>query len=286
MQNIAVIIPCLNRTNLLKRSLTSVINQSRKANQVYIIDDGSSQNIISSIPVHYSLNFIRTQKNKGVSAARNIALKKALKKNDWISFLDSDDEWLPTKLEKQEKFILENPNIKIFQTDEIWIRNDKRVNPQKQHLKQSGNIFEASLERCMITPSSVIIHKSLFEKYGLFDVELKACEDYDLWLRMSANNSIGLLNEKLLIRYQGHGDQLSLNTPILDRFRVHSLNKLLYKDYISKAQQQLILQTLLKKIGVIIAGAQKRNNYKIVSEFENILNNLKTIETKQIEPLL
>ncbi|MBU0650624.1 glycosyltransferase, partial [bacterium] len=123
------------------------------------------------------------QKNSGVSSARNKGI--LLSKGKYLAFLDSDDEWKKNKLKKQIEFFKENPALKICQTDEEWIRNGKWINQKKIHQKKSGWIFEPSLELCLISPSSVIIHKDIFDHIGLFDETLMACEDYDLWLRIT-----------------------------------------------------------------------------------------------------
>ena len=142
------------------------------------------------------------QSNAGVSSARNVGIKRA--SGDWIAFLDSDDEWLPEKLETQMNALYKNPEIKICHTNEIWIRNGTRVNPKKKHEKFGGWIFQKCLPLCCISPSSVIIHKSIFKEIGLFDDSLPACEDYDLWLRITARNPVLYIKDSLLRKYGGH----------------------------------------------------------------------------------
>jgi len=102
-----------------------------------------------------------------------------------------------------------DPSIKICYTDEIWIRRGKRVNPKKIHQKYSGWIYQQCLPLCIISPSSVIIHREVFEKVGLFDESLLVCEDYDLWLRVSHHYPIAFINKPLIIKNGGHEDQLS-----------------------------------------------------------------------------
>ena len=140
-------------------------------------------------------------------------------------FWDSDDEWLPEKLEKQIAFLQEHTAAKILQTNEIWLRNGARIYPKAYHKKAKGWAFVDMLERCLISPSSVIVHRQVFDKVGFFDENLPACEDYDLWLRTGVRFPVYLLVDELVTKYGGHEDQLSRQTE-LDRYRIQSLEKI------------------------------------------------------------
>jgi glycosyltransferase involved in cell wall biosynthesis len=167
---------------------------------------------------------LTNQATLGVSASRNLGIREA--KGDLICFLDSDDEFLPLKLQKQALYMEKRPSIMISQCQERWIRRGKRVNPGQRHLKREGDIFVDSLKLCLISPSAVILRPQLLEKVGLFDESFPACEDYDLWLRVLAGHEVGLLNEELVIRHGGRDDQLS-TMPGLDRYRIKALKKIL-----------------------------------------------------------
>lgn len=265
---VSVIIPTFNREKRLKEALDSVLNQTIKPFEIIVVDDGSTDNTKNLIKRNYpDFNYIY-QENKGVSAARNLGIKNA--KGDLLAFLDSDDSWKPEKLEKHIEFIMKNPKYRVSQTDEIWIRNGKFVNPMKKHKKVGGDIFIPSLNLCLISPSAVIIEKSAFEYYGLFDENLKACEDYDLWLRVSAFEEIGLLEEKLTVKYGGHSDQLSKAFPAMDRFRVYAIEKIL-KQNIKEEYRLAAIKVLKEKCCVLINGYKKRNKLKEVKNFESIL---------------
>ena len=230
------------------------------------MDDGSTDETLALMTSEYPEIVFIQQQNTGVSSARNVGIKRA--SGDWIAFLDSDDEWLPEKLEIQMKALYENPEIKICHTNEIWIRNGKRVNPKKKHEKFGGWIFQKCLPLCCISPSSVIIHKSIFKEIGLFDYSLPVCEDYDLWLRITARNPVLYIEEPFLIKYGGHEDQLSKKYWGMDRFRIKSLEKIIYSKGLSESDENAAKKMLTEKIHIFIQGAQKRGNINEARKFK------------------
>lgn len=271
MPLISIIIPTYNRKNLLVRAIKSVFNQSFKDYELIVIDDGSEDRTEElDILADHRVRYIRSEQNCGVSKTRNTGIK--LSKGEWIAFLDSDDEWFSEKLAKQLKWSRENPEYLIGQTKEIWIRNGKRVNPPSTHEKFQGDLFLVSLERCMITPSSVFIKRNLFDVVGVFNESLPACEDYDLWLRITSNYPIGLLDEYLLKRYGGHEDQLSSSIIGLDRFRIRSMLDLLKWGNLKESQIASVKVVLAKKAGIVANGYLKRGNNLLYEQYKNIEN--------------
>ena len=263
---ISVIVPTYNRAQQLPRALDSILCQSCSPKEIIVVDDGSTDETSALMTSEYPEIVFIQQQNAGVSSARNVGIKRA--SGDWIAFLDSDDEWLPEKLEIQMKALYENPEIKICHTNEIWIRNGKRVNPKKKHGKFGGWIFQKCLPLCCISPSSVIIHKSIFKEIGLFDYSLPVCEDYDLWLRITARNPVLYIEEPFLIKYGGHEDQLSKKYWGMDRFRIKSLEKIISSRVLSELDENAAKKMLMEKIYIFIQGAQKRGNIKEVKKFK------------------
>ena len=263
---ISVIVPTYNRAQQLPRALDSILCQSCSPKEIIVVDDGSTDETSALMTSEYPEIVFIQQQNTGVSSARNVGIKRA--SGDWIAFLDSDDEWLPEKLEIQMKALYENPEIKICHTNEIWIRNGKRVNPKKKHEKFGGWIFQKCLPLCCISPSSVIIHKSIFKEIGLFDYSLPVCEDYDLWLRITARNPVLYIEKPFLIKYGGHEDQLSKKYWGMDRFRIKSLEKIISSRVLSDLDENAAKKMLMKKIYIFIQGAQKRGNIKEVKKFK------------------
>ena len=237
---ISVIIPTYNRYELLKRAIQSILNQTYSVDEIMVIDDGSTDNT-KDIQKDFPEIIYIYQENQGVSCARNIGIQRA--KNEWIAFLDSDDEWHPEKLQKQVAFHQNNPDILMSYTAEKWVRDGKVVKIPKKYKKIGKDAFIENLSYCNIAPSSVIIHNSLIKKIGFFDESLEVCEDYDLWLRISSENEVGLLNEQLITKYAGHDKQLGFRKN-MDLIRIKVLERLLssIKDIIRKKQIETELE--------------------------------------------
>jgi glycosyltransferase involved in cell wall biosynthesis len=256
---ISVIIPTYNRGEFVAQAVASVLCQQMaqpEVVEVIVVDDGSNDATFQRLqPYRSSIVYVH-QANAGVSAARNAGLRIA--RGAWMAFLDSDDLWLPRKLARQLEYLAENPQCMICQTEEIWVRHGRRWNPKKVHRKPSGHCFPSLLERCMVSPSAVMVHRDLLDEVGGFDEGLPACEDYDLWLRIGVRYPIGLAPEALVIKRGGHPDQLSATTPALDRYRIRALAKLLRAAPLDAEQHRLALAVLRRKCQVYGQGCMKR----------------------------
>ncbi len=264
---ISVIIPTYNRGWIIKEAIVSVLAQDYLNFELIVVDDGSTD-ITHDILNSYQKNIlVLRQNNKGVSSARNRGLAEA--SGHFIAFLDSDDTWLPQKLSRQVDFFHSNPDALICQTEEIWIRNNVRVNPKKRHKKPSGMIFEPSLSLCLVSPSAVMIKRNLFEEVGLFDETLPACEDYDLWLRISCRHPVHLIDTPLIIKRGGHDDQLSAS-PGLDKFRIKARKKVIESGLLSAAQYQTAVETLTEKCDIYASGCRKRGRIGEAAYYESL----------------
>ena len=271
MPQVSVILPSWNRAGWLKKSIDSVLEQTFRDFELIVVDDASTDST-QEILTGYSgkIRSITFAKNLGVSAARNAAIKNC--DSEWIAFLDSDDYWHPDKLQKQIAQTVIRTECPIHFTDEIWIRNGVRVNPKKKHQKLDGWIFKPSLELCLISPSTVLLKRELFEVHGLFDENLPICEDYDLWLRLTAQHQVALLSEKLMTRHGGHEDQLSQSDWGIDRYRVQSIIKILKTEKLRPQDRSAAIVVLLKKCRIIINGFRKRGKLEEVVKYEKIVN--------------
>jgi len=269
-ESISVIIPTFNRAYCLPRAIDSVLAQSHPVEKICVIDDGSTDDTHQLLQSNYpQIHYIR-QENKGVSAARNEGVRKT--KSQWIAFLDSDDEWLPHKIEKQLFELTQQPMYKLIHCDEVWIRNGVRVNPMNKHKKSGGDIFESCLPLCAISPSASIIQRELLLEVGLFDESLPACEDYDLWLRICSRYPVLYVNEKLLRKYGGHEDQLSRQHWGMDRFRVDALDRIIRGGFLQSGQVKAARDILTNKCRILISGADKRGNQELLDKYQALLS--------------
>ena len=263
---VSVIIPTLNRINTLQRAIDSVIAQSFKSIEIIVVDNGSSDGSVKMLKKYYPTVKVIHEHKVGVSASRNKGIKYA--SSPWIAFLDSDDAWDQNKLEKQIN-LLHNSHDKyrLIHTNEIWIRNGKKINQMKKHQKFGGYIFNECLSLCCVSPSSVLIDRSIFDDMGLFNENLPVCEDYDMWLRICSKEEVLFLDEKLTFKYGGHKDQLSKSYWGMDRFRVNSIENLILNYDLNTDQKNKSMATLIKKLKIIINGAKKRNNSSVINEY-------------------
>ncbi|MFH1541466.1 MAG: glycosyltransferase [bacterium] len=230
---VSIIIPTRNRPLFTKEAIESIEAQTFRDYEIIVVEDAG----------------------ENVSVARNFGVSQSSGK--YIAFLDSDDLWHKRKLEKQLKYLKEHPEFKICYTNERWERNGQHLNQLKKHQKYHGWIFDKCLPLCIISASSIIMERGVFDELGGFDEDLVVCEDYDLWLRMALKYPIAFLDEKLIVKRGGHADQLSKKYWGMDRFRIQSLEKILDLR-LSEHQKEQVKAELKRKKEIFSAGARKR----------------------------
>jgi glycosyltransferase involved in cell wall biosynthesis len=205
---ISVIAPTKNRNNYLSLAIRSVLSQTYPDFEVILIDaSGDAAEIVRRFNDN-RIRYIFSENDRGVSAARNIGIRLA--QGEYIAFLDDDDVWLPSKLQKQLEFIEKNPAVALVYCG-IWIINSfgKTIG---FILPYKGQVYPEILKwNCIGGCSRVLIRKSNLNEIGLFDEDLTVGEDQDLWLRMSKHYSFGYLNE-LLSEYRVHKNRLSTDS--------------------------------------------------------------------------
>jgi glycosyltransferase involved in cell wall biosynthesis len=274
MGRVNVIIPTFNRAKRLIRAISSVLDQTFTDFEIIVVDDGSTDgtNLALNRFGERILYEAHTQ-NRGVSAARNTGIGRACA--PLIAFLDSDDYWLPEKLAVQVEYFDRHPCTMVSQTDEIWIRNGRRVNPRKRHQKPSGDIFKPSLRLCLVSPSAVMLRRSILDEVGLFDEDLPACEDYDLWLRISCRYPVYLIRQELVVKEGGHIDQLSRSHWGLDRYRIRALVKLIQSGVLDESQVKSAMDELSFKCRIYAGGCLKRGKHQEGNFYLQLPRNLK-----------
>lgn len=265
VMRISVVIPSYNRRHTLERALQSVFDQTSRVDEVILVDDGSTDGSSEMVRQLFPEVIVLKQPNLGVSAARNRGIAKA--RCEWIALLDSDDSWLPQKIDQIRKAHKLQPDFVLYHSDEIWIRHGVRVNPMQKHRKCGGWIFEQCLPLCAISPSAAVICKSTLESLGNFDENLPACEDYDLWLRLCHQFPVHHVAQALVTRYAGHDDQLSQQHPVMDRFRIRALHRLLTTQNLKTEFRQAAEAMLLSKLDILLKGAIKHQNQALLEEF-------------------
>lgn len=257
---VSVIIPTYNRAPVLERAIRSVFEQSVESWELWIVDDGSTDETSEVLKKYLSdprIKLIRTE-NNGVSSARNRALEKV--KTPYICFLDSDDEWMKEKLFQQLSFMEKHPEIPLVHGEEVWIRNNKRVNPMKKHKKSGGDVFFDSLKLCCISPSTVMVRREVFKEFGMFREDFPVCEDYDLWLKISCRYKVGFINENLITKYGGHEDQLSRKFKAMDYWRILSIADLLESKKMNEEKTMASIKELKEKSRILLNGYRKHSN--------------------------
>lgn len=265
---VSVVLPTYNRWPMVSEAVESVLEQSFKRFELIVVDDGSQDGTLDRLQKYGTSLTVIAQPRRGVASARNLGLSWS--SGRYVAFLDSDDLWRPTKLEVQAGYMESHPEVEICQTEEIWVRNGVRVNSKKRHRKPSGDIFHASLGLCLVSPSAVMMTRELLHRLGGFDERFPVCEDYDLWLRIARDTAVPLIDQPLVVKRGGHGDQLSRATWGMDRFRVQALAKLL-RSGLQGEKKEWVLEVLRGKITILVQGAKKRKKEEEARNYERLL---------------
>jgi glycosyltransferase involved in cell wall biosynthesis len=259
---VSVIIPAYNRAKRLERAVRSVLEQGGVRFELLVVDDASEE---PSEALYRELEelghrVIRQERNSGPGPARNVGAKVA--RGEWLAFLDSDDHWLPGKLETHLSS-LRSSGLRIGQAEEIWYRDGERVNPPKPHRIQGGDLFARSLKAVCVSSSTVMLKRELFWEHGGFDEELFVCEDYALWLSIAAQQEFEFCPEPLVVKYGGHDDQLSKALPAMDRFRILALLKGLHSGAFGEREEAAVKE-VSRKLRILAKGSAKRGRVEAV----------------------
>ncbi len=254
---IDVVIPAFNRRRRLEAAIRSVLEQNCRNFNCLVVDDGSTDGTGKMVKTFGSAVTCLHQENRGPAAARNRGIRAG--RGPLVAFLDSDDRWHPEKLAIQAAAMEEAPGCLISHTQEIWYRRGELLPQKKRHRKPTGDIFPRSLALCVVSMSTVMVRRALFDRVGYFDEDLPCCEDYDFWLRASLETPFLLVDRPLTFKEGGRPDQVSaVYREGMDRFRIRSLVNLVRSEKLSGEQKNLALAELRRKCGIYGRGALKR----------------------------
>lgn len=262
MPKVSVIIPTHNRAMLLKKAIQSVLDQSYTDFEIMVYDDASTDNtpqVVESF-TDKRIKFTRHERNIGVNEVRNNAVINS--NSDYIAFLDDDDEWLPTKLEKQIG-VLEGSTDKLgaVYTGAYWIdmKLDKLVKTSVPRYR--GNILKDLLMDNFITTASIIIKRPCFNKVGLFDSDCKYAEDFDMWIRIATEFDFDYVAEPLVKIYRNE-ISISMNYAVV----INGLERLLTKHRELFAGDDKALGNHLFKLGIAYCynGNTRLGRYNIL----------------------
>ncbi len=265
---VSVVVPTHDRGELVARAVRSVLEQTRPAEEIVVVDDGSADGTAELVGRRFPAARLLRQARHGVSAARNRGIAAAAA--EWLAFLDSDDAWRPSKLARQLEALEQDPQFLACHTDEIWIRRGVRVNPRRVHRKYGGWIYHRCLPLCCISPSSILLHRGLLDRIGGFDENFAVCEDYEMWLRLTNRFPVQFVPEPLVVKYGGHSDQLSRSRWGLDRYRVSALVKCYRGCALSHQQRIWTAREIVRKSTILAEGFRKRGKESSARYFRQV----------------
>ncbi|WP_163399996.1 glycosyltransferase family 2 protein [Flavobacterium fluviatile] len=186
----SIIIPLYNKESFIENTLKSIFSQTFTDYEIIVVNDGSTDNS-EKIVLAFNDNRIRfySQNNQGVSAARNVGIKKS--KGDFIAFLDADDYWYPNHLEILEKLIKDYPYAGLYASRYISKVSEKKfvtnsfLNIDENFSGIVPDFFYSSLVSRIALTSAVIVPKAVFDKTGFFNTSITSGQDLDLWIRIA-----------------------------------------------------------------------------------------------------
>lgn len=212
---VSVVIPTYNRTDYLENAIRSVVKQSYTNIEIVVIDDGSYNNYAQSICAQFSNCNYHYKENGGLSSARNYGVNLA--KGEYVAFLDDDDFWERSKIEKQVKVLLGNSSVDCVHSSAAVVDENGKLTgdligaAQNKIHKRSGYVFWNALGTWVIKSPTPLMRKKVFQSDLLFDETIKVGEDVDFYQRMFFRHKVHYINEPLAFyREYDHQERLSV----------------------------------------------------------------------------
>jgi len=206
---ISVVIPAMNRANVIERAVNSALEQTIPVHEIIIVDDGSTDDsieVIKKMPAYGTkIKLLLNETNMGAPYSRNKGAAQA--EGEFIAFLDSDDRWLPSKLEKQMSLQSSSGACAVF-TNFVFIRNGTR---QLGQVKEKVTLADLFGRNVLGATSSLVVKKAVFEEVSGFTQDLPSCQDWDLYLRLAQKTDLYCLTEPLVEYHIDGGQRISTN---------------------------------------------------------------------------
>lgn len=224
---VCVVVPAHNSEATIGRALDSVTAQTLPPDRILVVDDASVDATAKVAQAHPDpkVEVIRLEKNLGAAGARNVGIQNA--GTDLIAFLDADDEWLPTKLEKQVSLILAEPKSSFVSCgSDLFSPAGRNLGDiyRGQTVTAGANAWKALLEDNYVTTPSVLVWRKHLDDLGGFNQSLKIAEDQDMWIRLAERGGLGYVFESLVRVHERHSslsagsfnDQLLYTLPMIE----------------------------------------------------------------------
>lgn len=263
---VSVIIPTHDRLALLMEAIGSVRAQRYAPVELIVVDDGSTDGTWERLRAEPGLRPLRIDHTGRPGAVRNAGV--AVATGDYLAFLDSDDLWMPDKLALQMELLRERPEVPIVHSRELWLRDGHPVSQAGQRHRRSGWLFADAVRKCIVGPSTVVLHRAVLRAVGGFREDLEIAEDYELWLRVTARFPVAYCDRPLVTKRAGHGDQLSERYGQIERFRIDALAPLVAADHWAEPERSIARRELARKCLIHAAGARKRGRAVEAARYE------------------
>jgi len=287
---VSVIIPAYQSSKTIERAIISVQRQDYKNLEIIIVDNGSTDNIQEIANSFASkdnrIKMIRLEENKRPAGGRNAGVKEA--RGDYIAFLDSDDEWLPQKIDYQVPLLQNQPDIGLVMTDSYLVNTTLEKKELYSDYYQSyigrmipvylddeevtarliGPVRNVLYEKCIVNLSSVIMRRELFFQCGGFDENLFGPEDMDLWVKLAKITNFGYVNKPLVNRYVSSQNVSNISETWL--MNLLDYHKRCYENEEYKDLKPLIIKNLEKYYRYLVIhygnNQQSQKAYKIARQ--------------------
>ena len=265
-----------NRPELLKRAMLSVLEGQKQPGELLIIVDlpksqaGPDSDAAKSVFQKYAgteTEFrLLISGGIGPAGARNRGVLAA--EGDWIAFLDSDDVWLPEKLDRQLDYLQKRPQLVGCQTGELWYRQNTLLKQPRRLHPPVGRFLQESFKNCLISSSSIMFRRDIFQELEGFDESFLVCEDFEFWLRFQYHWPMGLLPRPLIAKYSGDWPQQSKRFHSMDRERIRAILKFTREHRLDQKLKTAARQACLDKLQILKLGAEKRGKIEELTPLE------------------